>query len=45
MLFRTFEGQLLFILHHAEANGPRKPQLWDVDDSGDKLLLKDRYRF
>jgi hypothetical protein len=39
MLFRTFEGQLLFILHHAEANGPRKPQIWDVDDSGDRLVL------
>jgi len=43
MLFRTFEGKLLFIIHHAEANGPRKPQLWDVDDSGDKLVLKERY--
>jgi hypothetical protein len=40
-----FEGELLFIVHHAEANGARKPQLWDVDDSGDKLALKDRYRF
>jgi hypothetical protein len=45
MLFRTFEGTLLFILHHAEANGPRKPQLWNVDDSGDKLVLKDRHSF
>ncbi len=26
-------------------DGPRKPQMWDVDDSGDTLLLKDRYRF
>jgi hypothetical protein len=23
--------------------GPRKPQIWDVDDSGDKLVLEDRY--
>jgi hypothetical protein len=43
MLFRTFEGKLLYIVHHAEEKGPRKPQLWDVDDSGDKLVLKDRY--
>ena len=42
MLFRTFEGKLLFIVHHAEGNGPRKPQIWTVDDSGDKLLLEDR---
>jgi len=44
MLFRTFEGKLLLIIHHSEGNGPRKPQLWNVDDSGDKLVLKDRYR-
>jgi hypothetical protein len=43
MLFRTFEGKLLFIIHHAEGNGPRKPQIWNVDDSGDELVLKDRY--
>jgi hypothetical protein len=35
--FRTFE------IHHAEGNGPRKPQIWDVDDSGDELVLKDRH--
>jgi hypothetical protein len=23
--------------------GPRKPQIWDVDDSGDELVLEDRY--
>ena len=40
MLFRTFEGQLLYIVHHAEGeNGARKPQIWTVDDSGDKLIL------
>jgi hypothetical protein len=22
-----------------EGNGPRKPQYWTVDDSGDKLVL------
>jgi hypothetical protein len=45
MLFRTFEGKLLFIIHHEEANGPRKPQIGSVDDSGDKLVLNDRYSF
>ena len=40
MLFRTFEGKLLYILHHAEGeNGARKPQIWTVDDSGDRLIL------
>jgi len=43
MLFRTFDGTLLFIVHHAEGNGPRKPEIWNVDDSREKLLLKDRY--
>jgi len=43
MLFTTFEGKRLFIVHHAEGNGPRKPQLWEVDDSGDKLVLGNRY--
>ena len=43
MLFRTFEGKLLFIIHHSEGNGPRKPQIYEADDSGDKLLLGNRY--
>jgi len=43
MLFRTFEGKLLLSIHHAEGEGPRKPQLWEVDDSGDKLVLGKRY--
>lgn len=43
MLFTTFEGKRLFIIHHAEEKGPRKPQLWEVDDSGDKLVLGKRY--
>ena len=42
MLFRDFDGRLLYVVHHAEGDGPRKPQLWNVDDSGDKLVLKDR---
>ncbi|MFA7183215.1 MAG: glycoside hydrolase family 43 protein [Bacteroidales bacterium] len=39
MLFKTFEGKLIFVVHHASENGPRKPQYWNVDDSGDKLVL------
>ena len=43
MLFRTFDGKLLLSIHHAEGDGPRKPQLWEVDDSGDKVVLGKRY--
>jgi hypothetical protein len=44
MLFTTFEGKRLFIVHHAEENaGARMPQLYEVDDSGDKLILGKRY--
>lgn len=43
MLFTTFDGKRLFIVHHAEEKGPRKPQLYEVDDSGDKLILGSRY--
>lgn len=43
MLFHTFDGKLLLSIHHAEGDGPRKPQLWEVDDSGDKLVLGKRY--
>jgi enterochelin esterase family protein len=39
----SIDGKLLPILHHAQANGPRKPQIWDVDDCSDKLVLKSRY--
>lgn len=43
MLFRTFEGKLLYSVHHAEGeNGQRKPQIWTVDDSGDRLVLGER---
>lgn len=42
MLFRTFEGKLMYVVHHAEGNGSRKPQYWNVDDSGDKLVLGER---
>jgi hypothetical protein len=43
MLFTTFEGKRLFIIHHAEDKGWRKPQMYEVDDSGDKLVLGNRY--
>ncbi len=44
MLFRTFEGKLLYVVHHAEGdNGARKPEFWEVDDSGDKLVLLKRW--
>lgn len=43
MLFTTFQGKRLYIVHHAEGNGSRKPQLYEVDDSGDKLILGSRY--
>ncbi|MEJ2596417.1 MAG: glycoside hydrolase family 43 protein [bacterium] len=43
MLFTTFEGKRLYVVHHAEGMGWRKPQLYEVDDSGDKLILGERY--
>ena len=43
MLFRTFEGKLLYVVHHEEGNTGRKPQFWEVDDSGDKLVLLKRW--
>lgn len=43
MLFTTFEGKRLFIIHHAEGRAWRKPQIYEVDDSGDKLVLGKRY--
>ena len=43
MIFTTFEGKQLFIIHHAEEREPRKPQLYEIDDSGDKLVLGPRY--
>ena len=42
MLFKTFEGQLLYSVHHSENNGPRKPEIWTVDASGDNLILGKR---
>lgn len=43
MMFTTFEGKRLLSIHHAEGDGPRKPQLYEIDDSGDKLILGPRY--
>jgi len=43
MMFTTFEGKRLLIIHHAEGDGPRKPRLYEIDDSGDKLVLGPRY--
>jgi hypothetical protein len=38
-----FEGKLLLCIHHAEGDGPRKPQLWKINDSVDKLIVEKRY--
>lgn len=43
MLFKTFEGKDLLVIHHQEGDGPRKPQLWTVDLSGDELVLGERF--
>jgi len=43
MMFSTFEGKRLLVIHHTEGDGPRKPQLYEIDDSGDKLVLGSRY--
>ncbi|MBK8946136.1 MAG: family 43 glycosylhydrolase [Ignavibacteriae bacterium] len=43
MLFTTFEGKRLLAIHHVDGDGPRKPQLYEIDDSGDKLILGKRY--
>lgn len=46
MLFRTFEGKLLMSVHsHKSINGRtiRIPHLFEVDDSGDKLVVLGQY--
>jgi len=43
MMFTTFEGKRLLVIHHAERDGPRKPRLYEIDDSGDKLVFGPRY--
>jgi hypothetical protein len=42
MLFHTFDGKLLMAIHsHRNINGKyiRFPHLFEVDDSGDKLIV------
>jgi len=46
MLFRTFEGKLLMSVHsHAKVDGRtvRIPHLFEVDDSGDKIVVGKAY--
>jgi len=46
MLFRTLEGKLLMSVHsHANVNGrtTRIPNLFEVDDSGDKIIVGKPY--
>jgi hypothetical protein len=43
MMFTTFEGKRLLVIHHADGDGPRKPQLYEIDDSGNRLILGPRY--
>ena len=47
MLFYTFEGKLLMLLHCQgleENPGPRKPILFEVDISGDEIKIVGKYR-
>ncbi len=47
MLFRTLEGKLLMAVHsHKNVNGHyvRIPCLFEIDDSGDKLVVGGRYK-
>jgi len=43
MIFTTFEGKRLLVIHHAEGDGPRKPRFYEIDDLGDKLVLGPRF--
>lgn len=46
MLFRTFEGKLLMAIHsHKNVNGRyiRIPHLFEVDDTGDKIIVGKPY--
>ncbi|MDR3188705.1 MAG: glycoside hydrolase family 43 protein [Prevotellaceae bacterium] len=47
MLFRTFDGKLLMSIHsHKSVNGRyvRAPRLFEVDDSGDKILVTKEHK-
>lgn len=46
MLFRTFDGKLIMSLHsHKSINGRtvRAPHLFEVDDSGDEIVVGKRF--
>lgn len=47
MMFRTFDGKLLLCMHYSLSfdteRQVRRPMFIEVDDSGDKLVLKDVY--
>lgn len=49
MLFRTFDGKLLMAVHSHQVDEKghyiRIPCLFEMDDSGDKLMVKGRYNF
>lgn len=43
MLFRTFEGKLILSMHYVDPNDERptrQPAFFEVDDAGDRLLIK-----
>jgi hypothetical protein len=47
MLFRTFEGKLLMSIHsHRREDGRqvRRPHFFEVDDSGDKIVVGKEYK-
>jgi beta-xylosidase len=39
MLFKTFDGQLMMVLHAPNNGGPAHARLFDVEDTGDTLKL------
>ena len=47
MIFKSLDGKLLMSIHsHDTVNGRtiRIPHLFELDDSGDKLVVKGRYK-
>ena len=43
MMFTTFEGKHLFVIHCAEGERPRKSRLYEKDDLGKEPELGNRY--
>ena len=46
MIFRTFDGKLLLCCHSHKKEGGRtvrRPAFFEIDDSGDKIIVKGRY--